>query len=216
MRRKEGEQMAWNKLFPPGYGFARAAGLLLAAGMIFLTACAEGGGEEVSSVTILKDGKVKSLIVESFDKSYYDQDELQQKILREAADYNKEAGEGTVSVEKVAAQDKVVRVEMTYADASSYASFNDGIFFLGSVKEAQDAGYDLNRVLSSAKDLKETVGMSDILAMTQMRLLITDRTEPVTLNGKAAYISDNVTMDKKLKTAFFDEESGELAYILFK
>ena len=208
--------MTRNKLFPPGYGCARAAGLLLAAGMIFLTACAEGGGEEESSVTILKDGKLKSLIVESFDKSYYDQDELQQKILREAADYNNEAGEGTVSVEKVAAQDGVVRVEMTYADASSYASFNDGIFFRGSAGEAQDAGYDLNRVLSSAKDLKETVGMSDILAMTEMRLLITDRKEPVTLSGKAAYISDNVTMDKKLKTAFFEEESGELAYILFK
>ena len=102
--------MTRNKLFPPGYGCARAAGLLLAAGMIFLTACAEGGGEEESSVTILKDGKLKSLIVESFDKSYYDQDELQQKILREAADYNNEAGEGTVSVEKVAAQDGVVRV----------------------------------------------------------------------------------------------------------
>ena len=58
--------------------------------------------------------------------------------------------------------------------------------------------------------------MSDILAMTEMRLLITDRKEPVTLSGKAAYISDNVTMDKKLKTAFFEEESGELAYILFK
>lgn len=208
--------MVWNRLFPPRYGFAKAAGLLLAAGMIFFTACAGESGEEESSVTIQKDGKLKSLIVESFDKSYYDQDELQQKILGEAADYNKEAGEGTVSVEKVAAQDGVVRVEITYADASAYASFNDGIFFLGSAQEAQDAGYDLNRVLSSAKDSKETVGMHDILAMTDMMLLITDRTEPVTLSGRAAYVSDNVTVDKKLKTAFFEEESGELAYILFK
>ena len=50
--------MTRNKLFPPGYGCARAAGLLLAAGMIFLTACAEGGGEEESSVSFLMDGKL--------------------------------------------------------------------------------------------------------------------------------------------------------------
>ena len=113
-----------------------------------------------------------------------------------------------VSLELQELRDAGFELDLTGFDASD--------ILLEDPPEAGEDGYDLNRVLSSAKDLKETVGMSDILAMTEMRLLITDRKEPVTLSGKAAYISDNVTMDKKLKTAFFEEESGELAYILFK
>lgn len=84
------------------------------------------------------------------------------------------------------------------------------------MQKAGEDGYDLNRVLSSVKDDLETVGKSDIANMTDMRLLITDMREPVTLNGKAAYISANVTVDKKGKTVFFNEDSEELAYILFK
>lgn len=208
--------MILNRPFPSGRSFARTAGILLVSGIFFLTACAESGGEDKSAVTILNDGRLKALIVEEFDKSYYDREELQQKILREAANYNKEAGEGTISVEKVAAEEGVVKVEMTYADDSYYASFNDVIFFLGSVQEAEEEGYDLNKVLFSVKDDSETVGKSDILAMTDMRLLITDMKEPVTLNGKAVYLSGNARADKKLKTVSFEEDSKEPAYILFK
>lgn len=213
--RKEGEYMVSGSFFSRLNGTRKAVAVLLAAGMIF-TGCAGGGNEEESAVALQKDGKVKALIVESFDKANYDKDELQQRILREASDYNAQSGQTAISVEKVAVSEGKVRVEMTYEDAAAYASFNGGTFFIGSVQKAGEDGYDLNRVLSSVKDDLETVGKSDIANMTDMRLLITDMREPVTLNGKAAYISANVTVDKKGKTVFFNEDSEELAYILFK
>lgn len=202
------------KFFSHQYSTLRAAAFLLTAGMFLLSACS--GTEEESQVSILKDGKIESMIVESFDKAYYNQEELKQRILQEASDYNRMEEKEAVSVEKVEVNEGAVVVKMTYDTASHYASFNGGIFFLGTVLEAQEAGYDLNMVLSSVKDHLVTVGKSDILSMTDMQILITDMKEPVSLNGKAAYISGNAAADESLKRIFFEAESKEPACVIFK
>lgn len=206
--------MILSRIFLQKHKIAKMAAFILTAGALTLTACSMG--EEESQVSVLKDGTVDSVIVEGFDKSYYDKDELQQMILEEVSTYNRNAGSGVISVEKVSVEDGEAKVRMTYACADDYAAFNDGIFFIGSVQEAQEAGYDLNKVLSSTTDNLATVGMSDMLAMKDVNILITDMKTQVVLNGKAAYISGNVTVDKKLKTVFFDETSEGLAYILYK
>lgn len=206
--------MILSRIFSQKSKAAKLTFFLLTAGALSLSACSIG--EEESQVSLLKDGTVSTTIAEEFDKSYYDKDELQQMILEEAASYNRSTGTGAISVDKVSVEDGVAKVKITYAGSEDYAAFNDGVFFTGSVQEAQAAGYDLNKVLSSTTDRLATVGMSDMLAMTDVKILITDMKEPVVLNGKAAYISSNVTVDKKLKTVSFDEASEGLAYILYK
>ena len=87
---------------------------------------------------------------------------------------------------------------------------------MGSPKEAEEEGYNLNKVLSSTRYPLETVGGADILAMDgDVRILITDMKDPVVLDGKAIYTSDNVQTDKKYKTVTLKEESGEPAYIIY-
>lgn len=205
--------MVLNRYFSYKLWFTKAVALLMAAGILLLTSC--NMNEEESAVSILKDGTIDARIVDSFEKSYYNQEELQQKILTEAAGYNRRVGEDAISVEKVAVEDGMVKVKMTYARASDYADFNNGVFFVGSIEEAREAGYDLNKVLVSVKDSLVAVGMSDILAMTDVQILITDMKEPVHLNGKAAYISSNVSVDEKLKSVTFNEESEEMSYVIF-
>ena len=190
--------------------------LMIVFMMMGLTACMTSDKEEGTKVSISKEETISIHIVESFDKSYYDKEELQQMILTEAADYNREVGAGNVSVEKIETEDGMATVEMSFASAKDYAEFQGGIFFLGSPQEAQDAGYDLNTVLSSTEDELETIGMSDMLAMTDYKLLITDMKEPVSLNGKAAYASDNVSCSKNLKTVTFGEEDSKLAYVMYR
>lgn len=206
--------MILSSYFIQKHKLAKAAVLSLFLGTLALTACNAGEGE--SSVSLLKDGVVKATIVEDFDKSYYDKDELQQMILEEVVSYNRQLGEDAVSVDKVSVENGVARVEMTYADSESYAAFNDGVFFLGPVSEAQKAGYDLNKVFISSSDQLVTAGMSDILEMSDAKILITDMKEPVVLDGKAVYVSSNVKTDKKCKTVSFDETSDEMAYIIYK
>lgn len=206
--------MILSSFFSQKNKLARAAVLSLFLGALSLAAC--DMGEEESSVSLSQDGAVRSTIVENFDKSYYDKDELQQMILEEAVSYNRELGKDAVSVDKVSVENGVARVEMTYADWEAYAAFNDGVFFLGSVLEAQEAGYDLNRVFLSTKDQLVTAGMSDILAMSDVKMLITDMKESVILDGKALYVSSNVKTDRKCKTVSFDEASDNMAYIIYK
>ena len=206
--------MILSSYFLQKHKLAKVAVLSLFLGTLALKACNAVEGE--SSVSLLKDGAVKATIVEDFDKSYYDKDELQQMILEEVVSYNRQLGEDAVSVDKVSVENGVARVEMTYADSESYAAFNDGVFFLGPVSEAQKAGYDLNKVFISSSDQLVTAGMSDILEMSDAKILITDMKEPVVLDGKAVYVSSNVETDKKCKTVSFDETSDEMAYIIYK
>lgn len=190
--------------------------LWLASIMLIMSACSLGGNTAQTKISISKDGRVSVSIVESFDKTYYDKDELQQQILTEVAGYNRAAGNGNVAVEKIEVEDGMATVVMTYAKAADYAAFNNSVFFVGSAKEAQEAGYELNTVLSGTKDENETIGMSDMFAMTDYQMLITDIGEPVELAGKAAYISNNVNISKNRKTVTLAENSQGPIYVIFR
>lgn len=188
-------------------------GLLLSMVMLFVSACANGKGEDFTSITVQKDGTILSYIVESFEQDYYDGEELQQAILTEAANYNKTAGNGKINVEKIDVDGGVATVRMIYQEAGDYAGFNHIIFFVGNTEKAGE-NYELNVVLSGTKDANDTVGRADILAMTDYKLLITDVQEPVFLDGKAEYVSDNVTVSNDRKNI---QLSGDgLGYVLYK
>ncbi len=194
----------------------KIAGLWLVAVMFTMTACTLDENADRTQISVEKDGVINVKIVENFDRSYYDIGELQQQILTEAASYNRKMRNDNITVEKIEAKDAVATVIMDYVTAEDYAAFNHCVFFVGSAKEAQDAGYNLDVVLSGTNDRQETVGMSDILALEDCKVLITDCTEPVALHGKAVYISDHVTASKNRKTVTLAENSQELAYVIFR
>ena len=191
-----------------------ATGVCLAAGMLLLAACNNGQSDgEPTTVTIQKDGTVLSHIEESFEQDYYDMEELQQTILMEAADYNKMAGEGKISVEKISVDGGVATVRMVYQEPADYAAFNKVSFFAGAAGNVPE-GYDLNVVLSSVKNANETIGKSDILGMEGYKLLVMDIQEPVYLDGRAEYVSSNVTVADDRKSVWLSGEG--LGYALYK
>lgn len=188
-----------------------------AISMLTMVSCGSmKSGADGTSVSLDKNGTVQSNIRESFEESYYDEDELLQMILTQAASYNRKAGSGSIAVEKVEVKDGVAEVQMTYAKAKDYASFNKMVFFVGNAKEADQEGYELNVVLSGVKNPQETVGKGDILAMEDEMLLITDAADTIKLDGKAIYVSENVTVSGNGKTVCRSLDSEGLAYIIFK
>ncbi len=191
--------------------------VLGAISMLTMVSCGSmKSGADGTSVSLDKNGTVQSNIRESFEESYYDEDELLQMILTQAASYNRKAGSGSIAVEKVEVKDGVAEVQMTYAKAKDYASFNKMVFFVGNAKEADQEGYELNVVLSGVKNPQETVGKGDILAMEDEMLLITDAADTIKLDGKAIYVSENVTVSGNGKTVCRSLDSEGLAYIIFK
>ncbi len=200
------------------------SGIIL-GGMLGLVSCGGSKESSVTTLSLLKDGKVQSDIRENFGESYYDPGELQNTILSQTADYNKEAGGSKITVEKVEAKDAVAMVKMIYEKPEDYASFNRSVLFVGSAKEAQEAGYQLDLVLSGTKDANETIAKSDMLAMEGEKLLITDVKDLIVLNGKALYVSDNVTVSDNGKEVQISvpeegadkaEDKKALAYVVFK
>lgn len=189
--------------------------LLVTAAMTAMVSCSNAG-KSGSYVTISKDLTLQSNIEESFEESYYDREELQQMILTQAATYNRDAGNSSIAVEKVDVRDGVAVVQMTYAAAGDYASFNKAVFFVGKAQDAAEEGYELNVVLSGVKDPDETVGKADILAAENATLLITDIDDAIWLYGKAIYVSDNVIVSDNGKTVCRMEDSEKSAYIIFK
>lgn len=189
------------------------ASMFVAVAAFLLSGCQNSGGEEITSITVQKDGTIRSQIVESFGQDYYDSEELQQAILTESAEYNKAAGSGKINVEKIQVDEGVVTVCMTYQEAPDYAGFNHMNFFVGSPENAEK-DYELNVVLSGTKDANDTVGRADILAMKDYKMLITDVQEPVFLDGRAEYVSDNVIVSGDRKNI---QLSGDgLGYVLYK
>ena len=192
-------------------------GILISTGMLGLVSCGNKvEGVSGSILTIEKDGTVRANIVEDFREGYYDKEELQQTILEQAASYNRNAGSGSVTVEKVEAKEEAITVQMTYAGVQDYASFNHAIFFAGTAKEALEAGFDLNVVLSGVKNEMETVGESDILGMEGSVLLITNINDGIAVNGKALYVSDNVVVSPNAKTIWYSGDENGLAYVIYQ
>lgn len=190
---------------------------LIFIGVLGIVSCGEKEeGANESVLSIAKDKTVHADIVEEFEKGYYDKDELQQAILEQVVSYNKNAGGGNITVEKVETGDNSVTVRMTYAGTQDYASFNNAVFFVGTAKEAEEAGYNLNVVLSGVKDAKDTIGKGDMLAMKEEKILITNVNEGIALSGKALYISDNVTVSSNAKTVWYTGKEDGLAYIVYK
>lgn len=195
--------------------------LAIATTSVIVSCSSKSEEAEGTFISFGKDGSVQSHIAESFvpenaAENYYDEEELQQSILSQAASYNRTAGNGSITVEKVETKDDMVIVQMTYASTADYASFNKAVLFMGEASKASGEGYELNVVLSSIKDANETVGKADLLAMKDATLLITNVNDAIILNGKALYVSDNVTVSENAKTVIRSAEDNGLAYIIFK
>ncbi len=185
--------------------------------MLVFSACGgEDGDESGTFLSLAKDGTIRSHIEESFEESYYDKEELEQAVLEQAADYNNRTGTESIAVKKVEVKDGLAQVTLTYAGVRDYAAFNQVLFFAGTAGDAQSAGYDLDVVLSGVKDSGETLGKADILALKEEKLLVTDINETVKLDGKALYISDNVTVSSGGKIVKRSEDGNKMMYVVYK
>ena len=176
-------------------------GMVVAFLITGTAACSnESGSIEGSCISVSEDGTISDCIRESFDKDYYDQQELQTQVLQAVANYNSRVGEERISVEKVQINGDVTDVKMEFRSYQDYADFNREIFFIGTPLEAQAAGFDLNQVYVGAEDDSKTMGEAQLLATTGVKVLITDTDQTIQLYDKILYVSDHVRVGEKSKS----------------
>lgn len=187
-------------------------GLCVMLCMIVLSACSRGDNTAESTVAIDKKGKITGVIVEEFAQEYYDEEDLKNYTLTEAAAYNAEQGEGTVTLSKIEVKDEQVIVEMEYASGEDYAAFNGKQFFAGTVAEAYESGYSLDVTLKNVAEPDKTIGKSEILEMGEKHIIIAEENIVYKLPSKALYISQN---DETLKNTVVKKNYSEQESMLY-
>lgn len=200
----------------------KAAGIL-AVLMVWLTACGSGADAEqetVNSLILDKDGSVENMIIEGFDKDYYDLDGLNAMIKDSIEQYCRQNPSADITLKGSEVSDGQVRVSMKYDSAASYMGYNSETLFVGTVQEAYSAGYDLNISLTDVKDSSNTIGKQELLEMGEKHIVIiqlpSTMTDGMRLQcfGEILYISDGVNPVSK-KTADIEQSQG-VSVVVFK
>ena len=152
------------------YFSARRKGSLLLASMALLaltfTGC-EAQEEETpitgNAVVITEEGKLVSYMVDTFDKDYYDAEELAAMAMQEAETFSAEVdladgAEMVIQGAEVWPDTKQVALIIEFANAESYGAYYGVEAFYGTVNEAKGAGWSLSGKLM---DTKKETALSD-------------------------------------------------------
>lgn len=179
---------------------------------LMLAGCSSKFEPTESTLYVTSKGEVKSALMESFEKPYYDFDELLDSVEKEVKTYNLDKNEEVISVESLTKGVGDVTLIMNYQNVDTYTAFNEVLLFHGTYAEALLAGYE-------PIELYDVEGVSvplDSEKLEKMKVVVTEESVCIQTSGKVRYVSDNVTIvDKKIARAL---EAGKShpAFILYK
>lgn len=182
-----------------------------------LCACGQNTRETAkeTEISLQKNGSLVNTIVEEFDESLYDVENLRNMILVEVADFYAISGEKSITVDKVEASGGKTTVVMTYAKAEAYEQYNEKTCFYGTVSEAYAAGRNLEVTLASTKKGEEAVSREQLLTMGEFHILILQEPVKVSTYSKILYASENVELLSS-KSARIVSDGEEPAYLILK
>lgn len=171
---------------------------------------------DTDTIILQEKGSVVGYVVQEFDESRYSLEQLQALIDSEIENYCAQTAEGAVVLDqRELTKEGILTVAMTYQSVQDYADFNQEIFFYGTIEEAVLAGYDLRSLtMRDASDAEVTVGRTELEAMPDGCILITE--DPSNIRGyqKLAYIGLNDTLISEHEV---DTDDGDkMHYVIFK
>ena len=203
----------------------RMAALGCCIGMsMLLGACGAKLDVQENTIALQRNGKILEAAVESFDQSYYDQEELDTYVQNAVDDYTAEHGKKSVSVTDSKVEEKKAYLTLQYENAETFSDFTGIECFSGSIVEAQSAGYDFDLdfypVTDGKADTKNVKG-STLLDDDDLKVLIVKENSDLIVPGKIAYVSTEgteVTSEKQVNVTQKEQDTDEavLVYVLYK
>lgn len=168
-----------------------------------------------STLVIHKDGSVTEIMIDSFEQDYYSQSDLESYIDEQVKAYNRsnpsssdEEGAVSIKKDKVVVEGETARVELTYEGADDYEAFN---LVELELTTADDVTGDA--MMLKYRDAEgNQVSYMDLEDLEKYQAVIVHTTTQAAVDGKIAYVSDNVTMidDSTAKC------EGTLSVIIYK
>lgn len=176
-----------------------------------------GGNDDLNDTTlsISSKGEITHHIVESFDKSYYNEDELRTGINEQIEEYCNEKGDDSlIKLKDLKILDGVATADLIFKDYSDYAAFNEVDLFYGTIEEAIAADYPTDVTLKSVDD-DETIGKYEFEALANNKIIVTGESLIIKTPGKIAYTTANIDVIDK-STAKMASDSVGVGYIVLK
>lgn len=167
--------------------------------MGLLSGCKKFTSEE-SAISVNNKGAVEAFVKESFDKDYYDVEELEASIDHAILEYNESKGSENIEKKEFEVKDKNAELTMKYASGNDYAAFNDVTMFTGDVLGAYNAGYDFAGSFQSVEKgqvASTNVTGRDILSSYNYGIVILNEAMVVNVPANIVYASDNVEVTGK-------------------
>ena len=183
---------------------------------IIFTGC--GQSEEAydeTTVIIDKKGGITHRIVESFDKDYYSEDELNQDINDELTRYCSGKDEKAAKLNSLEIKDGIATAEIKFAGYADYAAFNDVDFFYGTIGEAMEKGYPTDVTLKGRGEDNETIEKYEFESLKDSMIIVVSEPVAIKMPGKIAYTTANIDIIDD-DTARMASDSVGLGYIVLK
>lgn len=162
--------------------------------------------DDITSNTMLikRDGSMYVAILEEFDKSYYNLDELNEFISKEVNAYNKEVGSIEVTIEELALKNGKAVMILRYSKMVHYSAFNNvpaAYYNAGTENVALELPTQYMDTRKNKLVSKETVMKSD-----KNQVLVVYEPYDILIEGDIRFYSDNATLveDNKVKSSTTD------------
>lgn len=151
---------------------------------------------DVSTVTVLRNGKIKQTIVEDFNPGFYDEKSLEDEI-----ESRIEASDGKVESEGFEISDGVATLRLKYDSDEAMAAFNDQVFYADTIDALLEEGisFDSNAIKAGGS-----------------HAVIVSETMDVRCPKKILYTGGTVTIDEDdPKLAHCTADDGQLAFVIY-
>lgn len=185
-------------------------GILLLAGCtkkeIFITT------DDITSNTMLvkRDGNLYVAIVEEFDKSYYNLDELNEFVSKEVNAYNNKVGSQEVTIEDLGLKNGKAVMILGYTKMAHYSAFNNmpAAYFSADTEnvalELPDKYVDTRKNALVDKDAAMKNGKNQVLVLYEPYEIIVE--------GDIRFYSDNATFEEESKVKSNSEDMTVVIY----
>ncbi len=188
---------------------------VFAVALSFFTVLACGCGAikaPETKLSINKDGEITSVLAEHFDKDYYQLSELEEMAADEISYYNSEYDSPKINLlESEVSEDGAVLLSMSYSSYIDYAHFNQITFYYGTVGDAVDKGFAVDRELVDPKG--ETISFDDIDDINGRHIIITGDKVTIAAPYNISYMTKGAVLKDK-KEADLSEVSADVVQLL--
>ncbi len=189
--------------------------ILIFALLLGLCACSSDDETyEETVLTVLKRGKVTENIVESFDKDYYNIEELSSEFSTSIDEYNNSIGSEEIKLDRIELKDSKVYVDLIFTGPSDYEKFVGQTLFVGTVSDAYDNGYTLDVTLKGVEK-GDLIGKIQLMGMMDNNIIILSEHVRIKTFSDIAYVSANVDVIDDRNARVLSESDG-LAYIILE